>query len=96
MKRGFVYILTNQYRNVLYTGVTSDLERRIYQHKNEKGSIFTKKYKCNRLIYFDETDSIVTAIEHEKKVKSGSRKKKIALIEKDNPNWIDLADGWFD
>ncbi|MCF7917563.1 GIY-YIG nuclease family protein [Candidatus Gracilibacteria bacterium] len=96
MGRGYVYIVTNHYNNVLYTGVTSDLERRIYEHKKGEGCDFTKKYKCDRLVYFDETDDISIAIEYEKKIKAGSREKKIQLIEEQNPDWLDLAQDWFD
>ncbi len=95
-KGGYVYIITNHYNNVLYTGVTSDLERRMYQYKTGEGSAFSKKYKCDKLVYFDETDDIAIAIEYEKKIKAGSRKKKIELIEKDNPQWLDLVQDWFD
>ena len=95
-KGGYVYIVTNHYHNVLYTGVTSNLEGRIYQHKAGEGCTFTKKYKCNKLVYFEETDDISFAIEYEKKIKAGSRKKKIALIEEQNPLWLDLAQDWFD
>ncbi|MDM8537329.1 hypothetical protein QUF70_11285 [Desulfobacterales bacterium HSG17] len=70
--------------------------RRIYQYKTGQGSAFSKKYKCKKLVYFDETDDITVAIEYEKKIKAGSRKKKIQLIEKQNPLWLDLAQGWFD
>ncbi len=93
---GYVYIVTNHYHSVLYTGVTADLERRIYQHKTGEGGIFAKKYKCHKLVYFEETDGIGCAIEYEKKIKAGSRKKKIKLIEEQNPFWIDLAQDWFD
>ena len=96
MGKGYVYIITNHYNNVLYTGVTSHLERRMYQYKTGQGSVFAKKYKCNKLVYFDETYDITVAIDYEKKIKSGSRKKKIQLIEEKNPHWLDLAQNWFD
>ena len=96
MKKGFVYILSNYKNTVLYTGVTSDLLRRIYQHKNSKGGFFTKKYKCHKLVYFAETDSITVAIEYEKKIKKGSRGNKEKLIKEMNPEWEDLSDGWFE
>ena len=95
MKKWFVYILTNHYDTVLYTGVTRDLERRIYQHKNNQGGFFTRKYKCHKLVYFEETDSIVFAIEYEKKIKAGSREKKERLINTKNPLWLDLSIDWF-
>ncbi|MCF7812711.1 GIY-YIG nuclease family protein [Candidatus Gracilibacteria bacterium] len=96
MGRGYVYIITNHSNNVLYTGVTNNLKQRIYEHKTGKGSMFASKYKCQKLVYFDETDDICAAIKYEKKIKSGSRKKKIQLIREQNPQWVDLAQGWFD
>ena len=96
MRRGYVYIMSNRYNTVLYTGVTSDLERRVWEHKNGKGGRFTNKYKCHKLVYFGETDSIATAIEYEKIIKNGSRQKKKEMIEEMNPNWLDLANGWFE
>jgi len=93
---GYVYIMTNHYNTVLYTGVTNNLERRAYEHKTGQGCKFTKKYKCDKLVYFAETDDITVAIEYEKKIKAGSRKKKIQLIEEQNPQWFDLAQDWFD
>ncbi|MEE9448164.1 MAG: GIY-YIG nuclease family protein [Arenicellales bacterium] len=95
MKQGYVYILTNPSNKVLYTGVTSDLPKRIDQHKNADIQSFTHKYKCNKLVWFEQTDDIVVAIEREKQIKAGSRKKKLALIETMNPSWGDLSDGWY-
>ena len=66
MGKGYVYIITNHYNNVLYTGVTSNLEQRMYQYKTGKGGAFAKKYKCDKLVYFDETDDITVAIDYEK------------------------------
>ena len=96
MKKYYVYILANHYNNVLYTGVTGFLEKRVYQHKNGKGGFFTKKYKCHKLVYFNETDCISAAIGYEKKIKAGSRHKKDELIKEENPHWLDLSDGWFE
>ncbi len=90
MKQGFVYIITNQYNTVLYTGVTSDLIQRISQHKEKQVEGFSKKYNCNKLVYFDVGDDIEACIFREKQIKAGSRKKKIELIEAMNPEWRDL------
>ncbi len=89
-KKGYVYILTNKTNKVLYVGVTSNLSKRIYEHKNKLVSGFTKKYNVNKLVYYEVYDDILTAIEREKKIKAGSRSKKIALIESMNPTWRDL------
>ncbi len=96
MKAGYVYIMTNHYLNVLYTGVTSNLEARVLEHKNGKGSTFTRKFKCCHLVYFEEVENIQTAIEREKQIKAGRRIKKIELIETANVGWIDLANDWYD
>jgi len=87
----YVYIVTNENNYVLYTGVTNNIERRIYEHKNKTGSKFTKKYKINKLIYIEEYQDINEAIKREKQIKSGSRKKKIELINRLNPAWKDLS-----
>ncbi len=88
----YVYILTNQRHTVLYTGVTSNLIGRIWEHKYKTGKVsyFTKKYNVNELIYYDLYYSVHDAIAREKQIKSWSRKRKIDLIYKDNPNWEDL------
>jgi len=88
-----VYILTNSTHRVLYTGVTSDLPKRIWQHKNKSdpGS-FSAHYGVNILVWFETTSSVTAAIDREKKIKSGSRQKKIILIEKMNPRWDDLSE----
>jgi putative endonuclease len=93
MKTGYVYILFNERNGTLYTGVTSDLIKRIYQHKTKQADGFTKKYDIDKLGYFEIYDDIITAIEREKQIKAGSRKKKLALIENGNPEWNDLYDG---
>ena len=87
----YVYILTNKHHTVLYVGVTNHLIRRVYEHKNhsDKDS-FTSKYKVNRLVYYEETSDVKSAIEREKQIKSWSRDKKISLIIKMNPKWMDL------
>ncbi|MBL7072698.1 MAG: GIY-YIG nuclease family protein [Candidatus Omnitrophica bacterium] len=89
-KRGYIYILTNAYNRVLYTGVTSDLIKRVYIHKNKLAPGFTKKYNVNKLVYYEVFGDILSAITREKQVKGWVRKKKIALIEKENPGWKDL------
>ena len=89
-KQGFVYILTNTYNKVLYTGVTSDLKKRIYEHRNKLAPGFTKKYNCTKLVYYEISADIETAIAREKQMKAGSREKKLALIREVNPNWTDL------
>ena len=87
----YVYILTNKNQTVLYTGVTKNLIRRVYEHKNhlDKES-FTAKYKVDRLVYFEETSDVRAAIEREKQIKSWSRDRKTDLIFKMNPHWVDL------
>ena len=89
--RYYVYILTNKYCTVLYTGITNDLIRRVYEHKNHlvKDS-FTAKYKVDRLVYFEETTDVKAAIEREKQIKSWKRDRKTSLIMKMNPGWTDL------
>ena len=85
-----VYILTNRKDGVLYTGVTSNLTKRIYEHKNKVIEGFTSKYNCKTLVYFEIFDHMQNAIVREKQIKSGSRKKKISLINAKNPDWNDL------
>lgn len=88
---GAVYILTNQTHTVLYTGVTSDLIFRIKEHKEIRyPKSFTAKYKTHKLVYYDMFFDIEEAIAEEKRIKGGSRKKKVALINSLNPNWKDL------
>ena len=82
--------MTNQPKGTLYTGVTSDLVKRVYQHKNAIFQGFTDRYGCKLLVYYELHGEILSAIEREKQIKAGSRKKKIDLIEKMNPKWDDL------
>jgi putative endonuclease len=89
----YVYIVTNA-RRTLYTGVTNDLERRVYQHKNKLASGFTSRYHIGRLVYYEVTSDVRAAIEREKQIKGWSRAKKIALIESMNPKWVDLSADW--
>jgi putative endonuclease len=86
----YVYIISNKQNGILYTGVTSDLKRRIRQHKDKLIEGFSKKYNSNKLVYFVYFENIETAISYEKKLKKWKRKWKLELIEKHNPLWIDL------
>ena len=86
----YVYLLANKHNNVLYTGVTNDLIRRVYEHKNKVVAGFTQKYNVDRLVYFEVCSGIVVAIEREKLIKGWSRKKKQDLINSLNPEWNDL------
>jgi len=87
-----VYIMTNTHNTVLYTGVTNNVKRRAYEHKKGIGGEFTKKYNVHKLVYFEVSDDIHTAIAREKQIKGGSRQKKIDLINSLNPEWRDLYD----
>ena len=89
-KKGYVYILFNKRNGTLYTGVTSNLIRRIYEHKKKMVESFTKKYSIDKLGYYEVCSSILTAIEREKQIKSGSRSDKLKLINEMNPEWEDL------
>ncbi len=91
----YVYIMTNRSKT-LYTGVTNDLMRRVYEHKNKMVEGFTKKYNITELVYFEVTGDVQAAIEREKQIKGWLRSKKIALIESTNPAWKDLSEGWFE
>ena len=82
--------MSNPTNSVLYTGVTNDLDRRIAEHRNKTGSAFTRKYNVTKLVYYESFSRIVDAITAEKKIKAGSRLKKIKLIESINPTWEDL------
>ena len=89
-KQGYVYILTNKNNTVLYTGVTSALVKRIYEHKSKFVKGFTRKYNVVKLVYYEVFADIVTAIGREKQIKAGSRKKKLDLIRSMNPEFKDL------
>jgi len=95
MKQYYVYILTNRSRT-LYTGVTNDLQRRVYEHKHKLVPGFTAKYNLTRLVYYEATPDIRAAIAREKQIKGWLRAKKIALIESMNPKWEDLSAGWYE
>ncbi len=88
----FVYIMTNTHNTVLYTGVTNDIGRRVYEHKEGLTKGFTKIYNVNKLVYVEEFQDINNAIAREKQIKAGSRQNKIDLIESVNPEWKDLYD----
>ena len=90
--KSYIYILFNKKNGTLYTGVTSNLKKRIYEHKNKTYEGFTSRYSVDKLGYFEEYNDIKKAIEREKQIKAGSRKKKIMLIESMNADWKDLAD----
>ena len=89
-KKGYVYILFSKTNGTLYVGVTSDLVKRVWQHKNKFVEGFTKQYNVDKLGYYEIFDDIEKAIEREKSLKKFVRKKKLDLIEKFNPEWIDL------
>ncbi|NLO19451.1 MAG: GIY-YIG nuclease family protein [Ignavibacteria bacterium] len=95
MKKGYVYILASKRNGTLYTGVTSDLLKRVYEHKNDLKEGFTKKYCVHNLVYFEDCGNIASAIEREKQIKGYLRKKKLELIESINPEWKDLSNDWF-
>ena len=86
----YVYILASRIGGTLYIGVTNDLIRRVYEHKTATAESFTKDYDVNRLVYFECFEDIEAAIHREKRLKKWTRAWKIALIEQDNPDWIDL------
>ena len=93
MKQYYVYIVTNRSKT-LYTGVTNNLQRRMYEHKQHLMAGFTSKYDLTRLVYFEETSDVYTAIAREKQIKGWLRTKKVALIESMNPDWRDLSEEW--
>ena len=84
----------SSYRGTLYTGVTSDLARRVYEHRHKLVDGFTKKYKISNLVHYESTNDVKTAIGREKQIKGWLRSKKVALIESSNPHWNDLAEEW--
>ena len=90
----YVYLLASKSRR-LYVGVTNDLERRLYEHKSKQLDGFTKRYNIDRLVYFEQTTDILSAISREKQIKSWNRSKKIDLVEAGNPAWDDLSGEWY-
>ncbi|EKD58460.1 MAG: hypothetical protein ACD_56C00119G0007 [uncultured bacterium] len=87
----YVYVLASHRNGTLYIGVTDNLIKRSWEHKNETVESFTKKYKVSRLVYYESTNDINSALLREKQLKKWNRKWKLELIEKENPDWIDLA-----
>ncbi|MFQ5965243.1 MAG: GIY-YIG nuclease family protein [Candidatus Scalinduaceae bacterium] len=94
MRQYYVYIMTNKSKT-LYTGVTNNLERRVFEHKHHLVKGFTNKYKITKLVYYEATNDVLSAITREKQIKGWLRKKKLALIESVNPRWKDLNEVWF-
>jgi putative endonuclease len=92
MKQPAVYMMANQRNGILHTGVTSDLVKRVYEHKIELYDSFSKKYGCKYLVFYELHDTMETAIQRETQIKKGSRKNKLMLIERINPVWKDLYD----
>ncbi|QWR76616.1 GIY-YIG nuclease family protein [Candidatus Magnetomonas plexicatena] len=91
MKQYYVYIMASKRNGTLYTGVTSDLLKRVYEHKNDMVDGFTKKYKAHTLVYYETTNDINVAIEKEKQIKKWKRQWKIRIIEENNPEWNDIS-----
>jgi putative endonuclease len=91
----WVYLLASR-SGVLYVGMTNNLERRVWEHKNREVPGFTADYNVNQLVWFEEFREVRDAIETEKRIKGWSRAKKVALIEKMNPQWQDLSEGWYE
>jgi putative endonuclease len=94
-KGGWAYIMANRYRGGMYVGVTSDLVRRVWQHREGHGSIHVADFSKKRLVYAERHEEIEPAIAREKLVKKWRREWKFALIEVDNPDWLDLWDRWY-
>ncbi len=94
MRTFYVYIMAGKYRT-LYTGMTHDLERRVFEHKHKLAPGFTSKYNINRLVYIETYSNARDAIRREKQIKGWLRARKVALIIADNPTWKDLSKGWF-
>jgi putative endonuclease len=92
--RYYVYLLTNWNNKVMYVGVTNDLERRTYEHRNKLVKGFTEKYNVNKLVYFEEAQDITAAIAREKEIKKWRREKKNQLVNCMNPTWKDLSSEW--
>ncbi len=90
MNQPAVYILVSGKNGTLYTGVTSDLVKRVWQHKEDLADGFTKRYQIHHLVYYELCEDMISAIAREKQIKAGSRSRKVALIELNNPDWLDL------
>ena len=91
-----MYILASKRNGTLYIGVTNNLERRMYEHKNKLIGGFTKKYSVDKLVHYEMINDVRSAIQREKQLKKWNRKWKLELIEKENPEWKDLSEEWFD
>jgi putative endonuclease len=91
----YVYILTNK-SGTLYTGITGNLKKRVWQHKTKEVRGFTQKYNIDRLIYYETFSDVWSAIAREKQIKGWVRRRKVGLIASMNPDWRDLSDGWYD
>ena len=94
MNEYYVYIMSNHTNSTLYIGVTNDLKRRLFEHKNKSNEGFTNKYNINKLVYYEKTSNIESAIQREKNLKKWNRKWKLELIKKNNPLMIDLSLKW--
>jgi putative endonuclease len=95
MRKGFVYIMSNKNRTTFYIGITSDIKRRVLEHKTGKGGVFTKKYNLFDLVYYEIIEGIQDSIAREKQLKNWHRDWKINLIKADNPTMADLSEGWY-
>ena len=96
MHQSWVYIMANRWNSTLYVGVTSDLQARVADHQAMKDpKAFTARYNCVKLVWYEEHSDVATAIVREKQLKNWKRDWKDALVVKENPNWLDLSDGWF-
>ena len=91
----YTYILASRYRR-LYTGVTNNIKRRVWEHKTKRNNGFTYRYNIDRLVYYESNPSIKAAIAREKKIKKWRREKRLHLIVSENPEWKDLSDGWYE
>ena len=94
MEPFFVYMVTNKYNNVLYTGMTNDLSRRVFEHKNKSAKGFTAKYNCVKLVWFEGHTDADEALTRERLIKRWPREWKNRLVERDNGEWRDLAEDW--
>jgi predicted GIY-YIG superfamily endonuclease len=92
MKQPAIYMMANRRNGTLYTGVTSNLPQRAFQHREGSIAGFTRRYGCKMLVWYELADTMIGAIVREKQIKAGSRRKKLALIEERNPHWRDLYD----
>ncbi len=95
MRHYHVYILANRNNSVLYIGVTGNLERRMYEHKEKLVDGFSKRYNVDKLVYFEETEDVMIALNREKQLKNWHRGWKENLIKSTNPEWKDLSAGWY-